>query len=109
MFYIFWYKYLNCNDILLSDVVRLILELQRDIFYFWYHTLNTLLIMSFQMYSLDNLIVPLGFPLLQKHFASWRPLSEQHYGLDVVRLWKEVLDEKQPVNYGMEQQAGQKR
>ena len=52
--------------------------------------------------------MPLGFPLLQKHFASWRPLSEQHYGLDVVRLWKEVLDEKQPMSYGTDQ-PGQKR
>ena len=60
------------------------------------------------MYSLDNLIVPLGFPLFQKHFETWRPLSEQHYGLDVVRLWKEVLEEKQPVGYSRGQQ-GQKR
>ncbi len=57
------------------------------------------------MYSLDSLVVPLGFPLLQNHFRAWRPLSEQHYGLDVVRLWKEVLEEKQPIGYGQDQQG----
>ncbi|XP_065053922.1 tuftelin-interacting protein 11-like [Rhopilema esculentum] len=62
---------------------------------------------EYKMYSLDNLIVPLGFPLFQKHFETWRPLSEQHFGLDVVRLWKEVLEEKQPVGYSRDQQ-GQK-
>ena len=55
------------------------------------------------MYSLDSLVVPLGFPLFQKHFETWRPLSEQAYGLDVVRLWKEVLEEKQPMGYNREQ------
>jgi len=72
-----------------------------------FHMLQDKYYEEYKMYSLDNLIVPLGFPLLQKHFASWRPLSEQHYGLDVVRLWKEVLDEKQPMSYGTDQ-PGQK-
>eukprot|EP00794_Sanderia_malayensis_P003562 gene3562-4067_t len=71
-----------------------------------FHMLQDKYYEEYKMYSLDCLVIPLGFPLLQNHFKAWRPLTEQHYGRDVVRLWRDLLEEKQPVGYGREQ--GQK-
>ena len=50
------------------------------------------------MYDLDKLVIPLGFPLLTRHFTSWNPFTDPAYGIDVVKLWKEVLQDKDTAN-----------
>ena len=46
------------------------------------------------MYSLDKLVIPLGFPLLTRHFGNWQPFTDPTYGIEVVKLWKDVLEEE---------------
>lgn len=50
---------------------------------------------SIQMYDLEKLVIPLGFPLLVRHFVTWHPFTDATYGIEVVKLWKEVLQEEQ--------------
>ena len=46
------------------------------------------------MYDLDKMVVPLGFPLLKRHFDSWNLFQEPTHGIDMVKLWREVLQDK---------------
>merc|ERR1719354_612043 len=59
-----------------------------------FQTLQTEYIAEYKLYSLESLVVPLGYPLLTRHFATWQPLQDPLYGLDVVKLWKQLLEEK---------------
>merc|ERR1712013_266865 len=49
---------------------------------------------EYKMYNLENIVVPLGYPLLTRHFASWQPLCDPLYGIEVVKLWKQLLEKK---------------
>lgn len=48
---------------------------------------------EYKMYDLEKLVIPLGFPLLIRHFSTWQPFTDPVYGIEVVKLWKEVLEE----------------
>ncbi|XP_012559008.1 tuftelin-interacting protein 11 isoform X1 [Hydra vulgaris] len=50
---------------------------------------------EYKLYNLDKLVVPLGFPLLARHFSSWQPFSEPTHGIEYVKLWKNVLESEQ--------------
>jgi len=60
------------------------------------------------MYDLDKLVVPLGFPLLTRHFSSWNPFKDPTHGIDVVKLWKEVLQDHSQTQY-TQNSNGQRR
>lgn len=60
---------------------------------------------EYKLYGLEKLVIPLGFPLLSRHFSAWHPFINPTYGIDVVKLWKNVLEEnKQNTNFNSEQQ-----
>ncbi|XP_066910452.1 tuftelin-interacting protein 11-like [Clytia hemisphaerica] len=64
-----------------------------------FQTLQDSFYEEFKLYDLDKLVVPLGFPLLTRHFSSWNPFKDPTHGIDVVKLWKEVLQDNHQTQY----------
>ena len=62
---------------------------------------------EYKLYDLDKLVVPLGFPLMARHFSFWQPFVKPTYGIDVVKLWKSVLEEKKDTGMDFSQSQNQ--
>lgn len=48
---------------------------------------------EYQLYSLESVAIPVVLPLIQRHFANWKPLQEKEYGCGLISEWRDILDD----------------
>ncbi|KNC82774.1 hypothetical protein SARC_04950 [Sphaeroforma arctica JP610] len=53
---------------------------------------------AFELYQLAYLAVGIVFPLVEAHLKEWVPLRTPRYGVDLFRLWKDVLTDRSNEN-----------
>ncbi|PIC46316.1 hypothetical protein B9Z55_006048 [Caenorhabditis nigoni] len=48
---------------------------------------------EYQLYSLETVAIPIVLPLIQRHFADWKPLQAKEYGCELIAEWRDILDD----------------
>ncbi|KAF1765251.1 hypothetical protein GCK72_005203 [Caenorhabditis remanei] len=48
---------------------------------------------EYELYSLETVAIPIVLPLIQRHFADWKPLQDKSYGCDLISEWRDILDD----------------
>lgn len=46
---------------------------------------------EYKMYELETLAIALVFPIMRDYFKTWNPLSDNQYGLSVIKEWQYML------------------
>ncbi|XP_002736553.1 tuftelin-interacting protein 11, partial [Saccoglossus kowalevskii] len=60
--------------------------------YEFFKTLQENFYEEYRVYELPNLVIATVFPLVKEYLSSWDPLQNNSYGMDVFKLWKDLVD-----------------